>query len=30
MGHDCTESLVPVHLEAIGDFVAKVEAGGRG
>jgi len=26
MAHDCTESLVPVHLKAIGDFVAKVEA----
>ena len=26
MGHDFPDSLVPVYLEAIGDFVAKVEA----
>ncbi len=26
MGHDFRESLVPVYLEAIGDFAAKVEA----
>lgn len=30
MGHDFPEPLVPTYLEAIGDFVAKVERRGRG
>jgi pimeloyl-ACP methyl ester carboxylesterase len=27
-GHDFTQALVPVYVKLVGDFVAKVEAGG--